>query len=60
MRRFHGTATVVWLLLIPPTVLWWRSSVPWIALMSVWANFVSHWGAWQSARAEQAAENNGN
>lgn len=34
--------TVVWLLLIPPTILYWKNSVAWISLMSVWANFAGH------------------
>lgn len=55
LRGFHGWATVAWLLLVVPTVLWLRESVFWVALMSVWANVVSHWGAWQASRAEIAA-----
>lgn len=53
--RLHGSATVVWALLIPATVAWWRESVAWIALMSVWANFVGHFSGWQASRAERAA-----
>lgn len=53
--RFHGAATLAWACLIPPSVLWWRESLPWIVLMSVWANFVGHFGSWQAARAERAA-----
>jgi hypothetical protein len=55
MRRFHFVATLVWALLAIPTLIWWRDSVPWIALMSVYAVVVSHWSAWQAAKAEQAA-----
>lgn len=51
-RMLHGWATLVWAGLAVPTVLVWRDSVLWIALMSVWANVVSHWGAWQAARVE--------
>jgi hypothetical protein len=55
LRRFHAGATIVWVLLIIPTLIWWRESVFWIALMSIWANVASHFGAWQAARAEDAA-----
>ena len=55
LRRVNGVATVVWLLLVIPTVLWWRNSILWIAMMSVWANVASHYTAWQGARAEHAA-----
>jgi hypothetical protein len=55
LRRFHATMTVVWLLLVVPTLLWWRESIPWLAVMSVWANVAGHFGSWQGARAEDAA-----
>lgn len=35
---------------------WWRDSVLWVALMSIWANVVGHASAWQGARAEEQAE----
>lgn len=59
LATFHMWATLVWLALITPTLLWWRESILWVALMSVWANVASHFGAWQAARAEVAAESNG-
>lgn len=55
LRLFHAIATVVWLLLIIPSLLWWKESLLWVILMSVWANVASHFGAWQAARAEDAA-----
>ena len=55
-RWFHLSAVVVWVLLIPPTLLWWRESILWVALMSIWANVVGHASAWQASRAEEEAE----
>lgn len=55
LRRFHAAATVAWLLLIVPSLLWWKDSILWVVLMSVWANVASHFSAWQGARAEDAA-----
>lgn len=55
LRRFHAVATLVWLLLIIPSLLWWKDSILWVIVLSVWANFASHFGAWQGARAEDAA-----
>lgn len=52
LRRFHLAATLTWLALVVPTILWWRQSILWVALMSVWANVASHWSAWQATRAE--------
>lgn len=46
----------MWALLVIPTMLWWRDSVFWVALMSLYANFVGHFSAWQATRAEEAAE----
>jgi hypothetical protein len=44
--------TLLWGVLIIPSVLWWSESVPWLVLMSVWANFVGHWSSWQATRTE--------
>ena len=55
LRRGHLALTLVWLVLIVPTVLWWKDSVPWVSLMSIYAIVVSHATAWQAARAEDAA-----
>jgi hypothetical protein len=45
--------TVAWVVLVLPTVVWWRDSVLWVALMSIWANVVGHWSAYQATRAEE-------
>jgi hypothetical protein len=61
LSTFHLVTTVIWGLLVVPTVLWWGESVLWVALMSVWANFVGHWSAYQASRAEvKQDEANGN
>lgn len=52
-RTFHLIATTVWVILAIPTVIWWKDSILWVAIMSVWANVVGHWGAYQAARAEE-------
>lgn len=53
--RFHRDATIAWVVAIVPTVLFWRESIFWLAFMSLWANVVGHWSAFQAARAEDAA-----
>lgn len=50
--QVHLVLTAAWILAIPPTLLWWRNSVLWVALMSLWANIASHFAAWQASRAE--------
>lgn len=52
LKAFHGWATVVWAVLIPISVLYLSDSVPWIVMMSVWANFVGHFSSWQATRVE--------
>lgn len=56
LRRIHGGMTILWFLLIAPSILWWGNSVKWVVLMSVWANLASHFAAWQAARGEVKQE----
>lgn len=53
---FNAVMTGVWALLIVPTVLLWRDSLLWIALMSVYANFAGSFGAWAALRAERESD----
>ena len=59
MKRLHLILTWLWVLLIIPTVLWWKESILFIGIVSVYANAVSHWTAYQAARAEKAANEGG-
>ena len=53
LRAFHGWCTLVWFVLIPVTIFTdLKSALVWIAMMSVWANFVGHFSSWQAARVE--------
>lgn len=56
MRRINLVLLFVWSALTVPTVLVWRDSILWIALMSVYAIVVAHWSAYQASRAEHEAE----
>lgn len=53
-RRVHALLTVAWFLAIIPTVLWWRESVLWVALISCYANAAAHFSAYQGSRAEDS------
>jgi hypothetical protein len=59
MPRFHLAMTVVWALLLVPTLIWWKDSILWVAAMSLYANVAAHWSAFQGARAERAAGDGG-
>ena len=53
LRGFHGWMTLTWGALIPVTIVTGlKGSIIWIALMSVWANFVGHFSSWQATRVE--------
>jgi hypothetical protein len=54
LQKIHLTAAGIWLSLGIPTVFWWKESVLWVAIMSLWANFVGHLGAYDAARAEES------
>lgn len=59
-RRLHLILTGLWALLVIPTILWWKDSILFIGIVSVYANAVSHWGAYQAAKAEKAVVSNSN
>lgn len=51
---FHLTMTIIWALMIIPTALWWKDSILWVGLMSVYACVMGHWSSYQGSRAERA------
>jgi hypothetical protein len=53
--KVHAGLALMWLLLIVPTWYFWRTSLFWVAFISLYANFVSHWGAGQAALAQLVA-----
>ena len=55
MRRVHLLLTLVWVGLAVPSLLWWSKSIAWLVFMSVYAIVATHWDAFQTARAEEAA-----
>ena len=53
MRRVNGWLTVVWILMIPVSIVTgWIHSVAYISALSLWALVSGHWSAWQAARVE--------
>lgn len=53
LRSFHLTWTVIWAVAIPLTIFTdLKTSITWVAMMSVWANFVGHFSSWQATRVE--------
>jgi hypothetical protein len=56
LKAFNAFATIAWIVLIIPTLVWWAESILWVALMSIWANVVGHFSAYVAARSEKASE----
>jgi hypothetical protein len=48
-RTLHLVLTLLWLALAVPSVLWWKDSIPWLVMVSVYANAAGHWAAYEAA-----------
>lgn len=51
----YGLA-IFWAASIVPTLLWLSHSLPWLLIISVWANVAGHWSSGNAAKAKAAAE----
>lgn len=56
LRLFHLVMIIVWAALSVPTVMWWKDSILWVSIMSIYAIVISHWSAYQGSRAEKEAK----
>jgi hypothetical protein len=45
---------IFWALMTVPTILWWKDSILWVGLISVYALVVSHLAAYSGSRAEDS------
>lgn len=36
--NFHKIALIFWVAMIVPTLIWWKDSILWLAIMSLYAN----------------------
>ncbi len=55
MARLHLFLALVWAVLTIPTLIWWKNSILWVSLMSIYAIVISHLAAYSAAHAEKAA-----
>ena len=54
MRKFNGWMTVLFIVMIPVSILTgWVDSVTFVAALSLWALVSGHLAAWQAARVEE-------
>lgn len=52
LKKINLWLTVLWVVLAVPSLLWWKSSILWVIVISLWANIASHFAAYIAARAE--------
>lgn len=52
LKKANLWLTVVWLILVIPSLIWWKNSLLWVIMISLWANIASHFAAYIAARAE--------
>jgi hypothetical protein len=50
--RIHQVLAGVWAVLLVPSLLWWKDSILWIIVISVYANIAGHWAGVQAAKAD--------
>lgn len=53
LRRFHLFMIFVWAGLSIPGILWWKESILFVIILSLYANIGAEFGAYQAARAEK-------
>lgn len=52
LRRYHLAAMTVWVALAVPGLIWWKESITFVIIMSLYANFAAEFAAYQGARNE--------
>ncbi|QGH61969.1 hypothetical protein [Serratia proteamaculans] len=60
IKKAHLFMTLLWVLLAIPSVIWWKDSVLWVIIISIYANIVGHLAGYTAARADEAAESTEN
>jgi len=50
--RIYSIIAVAWVLLMIPSLLWWKDSLLWVIAMSCYANFAGSMASLQAARAD--------
>ncbi|HEY1845430.1 MAG TPA: hypothetical protein VGH05_11305 [Buttiauxella sp.] len=58
IKKMHLVTAGLWIVLAIPSVIWWKNSVLWVIIISIYANVVGHLSGYTAARADEAAERN--
>ena len=46
-------STIVWCVLVIPTMTVWRDSIPWVSFMSIYAIIISHYTAYKASKTDE-------
>ena len=55
----HLVEAYIWILLAIPSILWWKDSVFWVIVISLYANYKTAISAHEGRKARKAAESDG-
>lgn len=55
-RRFHGAATIFWIVMVIPTILYWKESVTYLVFLSIYTVILDHVGAWETLKLARSQE----
>ena len=58
-RNHHLWEAILWVVLAIPTLIWWKESILWVALMSIYANFKTAIGAHEGRQARLNTDGDG-
>lgn len=53
LKYYHLVMMGVWPLLAIPALLWWKDSLVFVILLSLYANFAGDFSGYQGSRAEE-------
>jgi len=53
MVYVHFALVILWIILVPPTLIFWSNSIMWVLILSLWANIAAHAAGAQAAHAEK-------
>lgn len=56
IRDLNGILALLWAVLTIPTIIWWKDSILWVAVASIYANFISQATAYLAGRVEVRTE----
>lgn len=57
-NNYHFVLACIWLVLLIPSLIWWKDSVMWVIVLSIYANWEASMSAWNAKKAQKDAKTN--